>query len=366
MIPPSTSKHAIAIVDESNRHRKEVCDALLSFYDVVPYENIKHALFGVTGDAPDLILVGEHVPTSLAINFIYSVRKDTTLSHIPIIFITDNKDSKAADGALTMGANAIVKKPYLSSTLINAISALLNANVEREWEQLLPVQRKALKGTVEVFNSIADVIAKGEPLPFAQVKNACEPLVEAISNNQFKSILNGVKNHDNYTYAHSMRVATMLSLFGHAAGLKNQDQLVLASGGLLHDVGKMLIPHNILNKPGKLTPEEFAIMKTHVPETVKYLQANKDIPKSVIVIAAQHHEKLDGTGYPHGLQGSELNDLARMAAIVDVFSALTDRRVYKPPMPAEDALTIMTEEMGHHLDQHFLKIFKTMLYEAVI
>ena len=94
--------------------------------------------------------------------------------------------------------------------------------------------------------------------------------------------------------------------------------------------------------------------------------APKIIPKPVIIIAAQHHEKLDGSGYPHGLKGDDLNDLARMASIVDVLSALTDRRVYKPPMPAEKALSIMTDEMGHHLDQHFLSMFKAMLLDAVV
>ena len=106
-------------------------------------------------------------------------------------------------------------------------------------------------------------------------------------------------------------------------------------------------------------------MKTHVPETVRLLRASPEIPKSIITIAEQHHEKLNGHGYPLGLKGPQLNELARMAAIVDVFSALTDRRVYKPPMEAEKALAIMTGEMGGHLDQNFLSLFRSMLLDAV-
>ena len=105
-------------------------------------------------------------------------------------------------------------------------------------------------------------------------------------------------------------------------------------------------------------------MKSHVPETVKFLCSNKDIPKAVLDIASQHHEKINGTGYPNGLKGSELNELARMASIVDVFSALTDRRVYKPPMEPEKAIKIMTEEMTTHLDQNFLRLFQAMLLDA--
>ena len=89
------------------------------------------------------------------------------------------------------------------------------------------------------------------------------------------------------------------------------------------------------------------------------------MPPGILTIAAQHHEKLDGTGYPNGLTGRQLNDLARMASIVDVFSALTDRRVYKPAMDSEKALTIMTEEMGNHLDQKLLRLFRHMLLDAV-
>ena len=141
---------------------------------------------------------------------------------------------------------------------------------------------------------------------------------------------------------------------------------MLASGGLLHDVGKMSIPHEVLNKPGRLTEEEFVVMKGHVDASVHYLMQNPEIPKGVITIAAQHHEKLDGTGYPNRIPGKDLNSLARMAAIVDVFGALTDRRVYKPPMPAEKALGIMKDEMSNHLDGKLLLLFREMLLDAAV
>jgi putative nucleotidyltransferase with HDIG domain len=178
-------------------------------------------------------------------------------------------------------------------------------------------------------------------------------------------ILRGVKNHDNYTYVHSLRVATMLTLFGHAINLPMHEQKILATGGLLHDVGKMSIPHNVLNKPGKLTDEEFTVMKSHVTASVHQLEASGGIPKGIITIAGQHHEKLDGSGYPYGLEGSKLNELARMAAIVDIFSALTDRRVYKPPMLPEEALALMTDQMAKHIDIPLLDMFKERFLDAL-
>ncbi len=364
----SGGKHAVALIDANPAHQKEVSDALLSFYEVDNYQSADDALTGLKASIPALILVGKKLASGGGVEFIYMVRHEPAFADIPIIYIVEQDDSKSAVSiakAHAAGANDHLIKPYRRSMLINTISGQLNSQVERNWEILPQVQQEALKGTVSVFNGIADVISSGHPLPFGEVRNACAPLVEAINNHDFKGILNGVRDHDNYTYAHSMRVATLLSLFGHAAGLKGEDQMVLASGGLLHDVGKMLIPHHVLNKPGRLNEDELAIMKSHVPETVKYLQACADIPKAVLTIAEQHHEKLDGSGYPYGLKGAQLNELARMAAIVDIFSALTDRRVYKPPMEAEKALTIMTDEMSAHIDQHFLKMFKAMLLDAV-
>jgi len=298
--------------------------------------------------------------------FISQLKREPLLAHIPTLLTSRHEEAVIADALQQCGADGCLTKPFRRSALIGAITGLVNRQVEADWDNLPERARAALKGTVQIFNNISDFIAAGEPVPFLSVKEACAPLVDAIGKNDFKSILNGVKEHDNYSYAHSLRVATLLSLFGHTLGLTQEDQLVLASGGLLHDAGKIAIPHEVLNKAGRLTAEEFTVMKSHVTETIKFLNITPDIPKPVIIIAAQHHEKLDGTGYPNGLKGEDLNDLARMASIVDVFSALTDRRVYKPAMAAEKALAIMTNEMGHHLDQHFLSLFETMLLDAVV
>ncbi len=161
-----------------------------------------------------------------------------------------------------------------------------------------------------------------------------------------------------------MRVATLLSLFGAAIGIKGEEHMTLTAGGLLHDVGKMVIPHEVLNKAGKLDEAEFVVMKSHVTHTLDYLEKTQTLPSGVIIIAGQHHEKLDGTGYPFGLKGAELNQLGRMASIIDVFSALTDRRVYKPPMEPEKAFSIMGNMQGH-LDQTLLLVFKEMLLDSV-
>ena len=356
----------VSVVDPNALHRSQVASALMSLYRVNPYPDAQHALPGLLAAPPNVLIVDEAVQTAEGADFLKSVRRQVSLAKVPIIFVSREPLENAQTHLDAYGVAGYLVKPYRRSHLIKTITGLINRSVEDRWEALPTLPRSALKSTVEVFNSISDVIASGDPLPFGVIREACSSLVDAVNKNDFKAILNGVKDHDNYSYAHSLRVATLLALFGHAAGIRGEEQQVLASGGLLHDAGKISIPHEILNKPGRLDEAEFAVMKSHVTETVKFLRTCEDIPNAVMLIAEQHHEKLDGKGYPHGLKAGELNELARMAAIVDVFSALTDRRVYKPEMEPEKALQVMSDEMTTHLDQHFLKLFKTMLLDAVL
>jgi HD-GYP domain-containing protein (c-di-GMP phosphodiesterase class II) len=369
----------VAVVGGNRHHRQQVRAALLSLYRVHEYPDAEAALPCLRADPPDVLLVDEPIPPRDGFDFVRKLRWEQAFVHTPIILTVKAGDAASATAPVPgtapdleqqlvrqCGADAAMTKPYTRSVLIKTVTALRNRDVERAWHDLPATQRAALNGTVEVFNSFADTIATGEPLPFSHVTDSCRPLVEAIGKQDFKRILAGVKHHDNYSYVHSLRVATLLALFGQAAGLGDDDQLLLASGGLLHDVGKLTVPHEVLNKPGRLDAAEFAVMQTHVPETVRLLRASPAIPAPIITIAEQHHEKLNGQGYPHGLASAQLNDLARMAAIVDVFSALTDRRIYKPPMPAEKALGIMSGQMAEHLDQHFLSLFRTMLLDAVV
>ncbi|HVI52532.1 MAG TPA: HD domain-containing phosphohydrolase [Candidatus Sulfotelmatobacter sp.] len=364
--PLEVEKNLVAIVDGNERHRAQLSSALLSFYRMVEYPDSLRAMAALGIMRPQVLVVGEETPIGGGYALVRKLRLLPEFQTLPIIMIVGKDDQNTRDSVRQCGASSFLVKPYRRSTLIRAISSLVNSKVEQSWEILPPTQRKALKGTVEIYNSISDVIERGEPIAYSNVTDACAPLVEAVNTHDFKTILSGVKDHDNYSYAHSLRVATLLSLFGNVIGLPESEQLLLASGGLLHDVGKMSIPHEVLNKPGRLTEDEFVVMKSHVDHSVHYLKANPEIPKGVITIAEQHHEKLDGTGYPNRIPGNKLNELARMAAIVDVFGALTDRRVYKPPMPAEKALGIMKDEMSNHLDGKLLLLFREMLLDAAV
>ncbi|MBI3444837.1 MAG: HD domain-containing protein [Magnetospirillum sp.] len=350
----------VAVIDAHPGHRRQVASALTSFYQVSDFEHFDQAMESLARTPPCVILLDEKAAPRLGGDPIALTRK--MLKGVPIIRTTARPLAQLGDVA--RDTDACLEKPYRRSTLIKTISGLVNKSVETEWESLAPHYRDSLRRTVDSFNNISDLIDKGEPLVYQEITEACGPLVDAVSNHDFKVILSGVRGHDNYSYVHSLRVATLLSLFGHTIGLKGDDLSLLASGGLLHDIGKMTIPHEVLNKPGRLDDGELVVMRSHVPKSVDYLRLCEALPKGVLTVAAQHHEKLDGTGYPSGLKGSQLNELARMASIVDIFGALTDRRVYKEPMSPEDALTLMGERMSGEIDQGLLTLFRAMLLDA--
>jgi HD-GYP domain-containing protein (c-di-GMP phosphodiesterase class II) len=356
------SRHVlVAVIDGNTGHRIQVTKALTSFYRVVDFADGTQALNELAATPPCVVLVDERAPPHGAPAVVRSLRNVAALRDVPVICTTA---SEGAVAGMREFADAYLEKPYRRSILIRTISGLVNRSVETGWDDLAPRHRNSLRQTIDVFNGISDSIERGEPLAYSSVTDACAPLVEAVCNADFRAILDGVRGHDNYSYVHSLRVGILLSLFGYTIGLKESDLTLLATGGLVHDIGKMSIPHEVLNKPGKLEASEWEVMKSHVGRSVDYLRICPDFPKGVLTIAAQHHEKLDGSGYPNGLTHGQLNELARMASIVDVFSALTDRRCYKDPMPPEQALSLMTGDMARGLDVHLLAMFREMLLDA--
>jgi len=361
MVNAQSRRVLVAVIDANSDHRRQVASALTSFYLVADYAQFDDAITPLTSSPPCVVLLDEKAGPRNGTDSMAAIR--AALPGVPVIRTHDRTAAQA--GGMAANADACLEKPFRRSQLIKTISHLVNKSVEAKWETLAPLYRDSLQRTVESFNDISDLIDRGEPVEYKGLTDACSSLVDAVSNHDFKVILDNVKGYDNYSYVHSLRVATLLSLFGHTIGLKGDDMNLLASGGLVHDIGKMKIPHEVLNKPGRLDDTELQVMRSHVPRTVDYLSLCDSLPKGVITIAEQHHEKLNGGGYPKGLKGKQLNELARMASIVDIFSALTDRRVYKEPIPPEEALSLMTERMAEDIDMSLLGLFKGMLLDAV-
>ncbi|MBT3556420.1 MAG: HD domain-containing protein [Rhodospirillales bacterium] len=362
-IDDRVQKSLVFVVGGSLLQREEIAQNLKSFYLFELFESESAVSERLETAVPTAIIIDEILPPMGGAGLIAKVRGRDDTNNIPIVFTAEPKSAEMIAEATSYDRVFLVERPFKRGTFVGALSSGVNASVEAQWEGFEPIQKKALKNTLSSFNSIANLIQEGEPIPYEDVRDSCAPLVEAVQNNNFKDILSGVSEHDNYTYVHSLRVATFLSLFGNVLGMKGEDLMTLSTGGLLHDVGKMHIPHEVLNKPGKLTEDEYVIMQSHVNCTVDFLEETSELPKGVLIIAGQHHEKIDGTGYPYGLKGGKLNELARIASIIDIFSAITDRRVYKEPVPPEQALKIMGN-MNKQLDQNFLGVFREMLLDG--
>ncbi len=177
--------------------------------------------------------------------------------------------------------------------------------------------------------------------------------------NTIKSLGNAIAKRDSDTHAHNYRVTVYSVRLAEQAGLKKEHIKSLIKGAFLHDVGKIGISDNILLKPGKLTKEEFEIMKKHVVLGKEIIKDNKWLNDATDVVL-YHHEKFDGSGYPHGLQGQEIPITARIFAIIDVFDALTADRPYKKAFSLEKSLEILKKGKGSHFDPEFMTIFEQM------
>ncbi len=353
----------VSVFSGDNNFRTSSLEALEPFYLTTVFDNANGALEEMTASPPSAVAIDMELPPAGGADLIRKFRANAALSHVPILAISDSKIKESSEEAQQTPADYQHERPLLKSKFLEIISIMANKSVERSWDQLPPLQATVLKETVNVFKKSFSGVRDGRPLPVANIEKSCEPMIEAITNNQFGDILRGVRDHDDYTYVHSLRVSIHLSLLGHAMGIRGDDLKTLAVGGLVHDIGKAMVPLNILNKPGKLSEEEWLKMKAHVLHSKKIIERTPSINHGVKIIALQHHEKLNGVGYPYGIKGKKLNDLARMATIVDIYGALTDRRAYKPAFSIEKAMPIMLD-MKDELDQGMVKLFRDLLMEA--
>ena len=168
-----------------------------------------------------------------------------------------------------------------------------------------------------------------------------------------------ITSHDYYTYTHSVNVGLKAILFAKDY-LQTDDKALMEELGVaffLHDAGKAGVSPDILNKPGKLNDDEWNLMRKHPELGVEYLKATNSLTKERKIIVLQHHEKIDGSGYPYGLKGDQFHLFGQICALADIFDALTAKRSYKNGMSNFEALMLMKEKMSHHFDPKILMAF---------
>ncbi|WP_171041721.1 HD-GYP domain-containing protein [Pseudoalteromonas phenolica] len=234
------------------------------------------------------------------------------------------------------------KDPWHKST---TISTEINQAVK------LVEEAKALQA-----KAFADLKA-GNPINVEAFKEVATSFIDSIFRNQDAlACIAMIKQKDAYLLEHSINVATLITIFAKHLRLDRQIIEELATGALLHDIGKIKVSDIVLNKPGRLNETEFEQMKQHAQYSYDIVN-EAGLSKISCEIAGFHHERLDGSGYPRGLSNGEISNYVRMASIVDVFDALTAERVYKKALPPIQAFKILRENSPNHFDEHLLNEF---------
>ena len=245
--------------------------------------------------------------------------------------------------------------PTTPDPLDSAVAAIGDScEMELEVLRARGIREHALQAVQQTMNDVR----LGRAVELAGVEEAALSIMQSVARNRaaLASLLR-VKKKDDYTFLHSVSVATLMVALARHLGEDEEDVLQAGLGGLLHDIGKARIPDEVLNKPGRLTPEEFELVKRHPEDGYQILAALPGIGELPLVITRHHHERMDGKGYPAGQSKKDMHRFARMAAIVDVYDALTSERCYRQPDNPAVALRRMMTWSGEHFDPGLFQAF---------
>jgi putative nucleotidyltransferase with HDIG domain len=271
------------------------------------------------------------------------------------VHIDTDKGIDADDEADLAQVNAQVpdEMSQLSSNGSSA-KAQSEKSFDVEIHQALEVRSK----TKQVVERMLEDVRIGRSIDSTEAREAVENIMDSITRNREALVcLTQLKNRDEYTSIHSMNVCILCIAFARHLGLNEEQTRIIGVGALLHDLGKMLVPLEILNKPGKLTSEEFEIMKNHVLLGAELLKDTPGIPPRSLRVAMEHHERFKGGGYPRGLSEGQISLVGQLAAIVDVYDAITSDRVYHNHMHPHDAIKRMYEWSERDFNRALLEKF---------
>jgi len=260
--------------------------------------------------------------------------------------VTDAPTIAEAEAATEAEVAAIAARPM----------APVRTTLAEEFDRAMTIRRQAA-GLVKTVMQDARL---GKAVELDKVSHVVENITASILRNASALLgLSVIKNKDDYTFLHSVSVCTLLVAFCRSRNLDAETTYQAGIGGLLHDTGKALVPDAILNKPGRLTDEEFEIVRRHPRDGCDILRRSPEIGAIPLDITLHHHERRDGTGYPDHQGERDISELAQMAAIVDVYDAITADRCYHKGMAAAEALRKMYEWSKFHfnpaLTQEFMR-----------
>ena len=328
----------IFAVDDNETSRISAKSALDKIYAVYALPSAARMFKMLEKITPDLILLDIDMPEMNGFEILEELKASPKYSTIPVIFLTGRRDSAVEIRGFEMGVIDFISKPFSPPVLIRRIQTHLEID---------KVVKQSLKEVQNLHNTVISVIA------------------------------NLVENRDMVTGSHIERTQRYLEILVkellrnkiYAEEIADWDMTLLLPSSQLHDVGKISVKDHILNKPGKLTDEEFAEIKKHssegeriIDEIISKTEAG-DFLLHAKRFAGYHHEKWNGTGYPHGLSGEDIPLEGRIMAIADVYDALVSKRPYKKAFTHEQAVDIIMKDSGTHFDPQIVEAFLNVAEE---
>lgn len=340
-------RQTIMLVDDNQANLVIGKNMLKGAYEVYALPSAERLFKFLETVTPDLILLDIAMPEMNGFDVMRILKADVRYADIPVIFVTAKTEETDELEGLALGAVDYVTKPFTAAILMKRI------------ENHLLIERQ--KAELKEFNDNLIGMVKEKSARISDLKNLIIATVAEL-----------IEFRDIYTGGHIVRTQKYVEMLidqmiedgiysEEALSWENMDYIVPSTQ--LHDIGKICISDAILNKPGKLTAEEFDIMKTHVlkgVEAINMLKAQgneRSFLQYAEIFAASHHEKWDGSGYPAGLKEHEIPLLGRLMAIADVYDALTSLRPYKKPVSASEAAVIIIKGSGSHFDPSLVNIF---------
>ena len=287
-------------------------------------------LDGAASDKPELILLDIHMPEINGFELLKLLKADPAFRNVPVIFLTGDDDVTSETVGLNAGAADFIRKPFAAEVML-----------------------KRVRNTIEL-NRLHNDMAREIKTQTEKLSRAYIQIVQALAAS--------VDAKDRYTHGHSSRVAAYSREIARRAGLSVAEQDSIYMMGLLHDVGKIGIQDAIINKTGRLTDEEYAEIKTHPVVGYEILRNIEDYPE-LMVGARWHHERYDGGGYPDGLAGEDIPEVARIIAVADTYDAMTSNRSYRKALSQETVRAEIENCKGSQFDPRFADVMLEMIDE---
>ncbi|GHU65161.1 response regulator [Spirochaetia bacterium] len=333
------SRKIIMLVDDNPTNLNTGKNMLKDDYDIYPLLSGEKLFAMLEKVTPNLILLDIEMPEMSGYEVIKILKKNPKYEEIPVIFLTSWRDPGSELEGLSLGAIDYIAKPFSPPLLLKRIETHL----------LMAAQKNALKD----YNDNLQIKVQEKTYQVVKLQNSLLTTMSGLV--EFRDETTGGHIERTQSYVEIMlKKIWNEKIYWENVSAWNLEFLITSVP--LHDVGKIRISDAILNKPGKLTPEEFEIMKKHTTygeqaiESIMRNTGEDDFLKHAKIFAGAHHEKWDGSGYPRGLKGTDIPLQGRLMAISDVYDALISERPYKKPMPHDEAIGIIREGKGKHFD----------------